>query len=432
MSKRFPSFLFGSGVPVPPVFPVNPNVTEIFDFTLPAQVSPGTNGSLTNSITGTVQGLVWSETDPYRPTYHTSGGPNNLPYAQFVQSALIGDLPQTTTDYSFIVIRRLTGTQTQSAISLGTSGNGYGIADYVANAGVNTPGGFQQSVSNLGSTGSISTQNIWELYIHTHSAGVSKLYNISGYSLVMSPNNTNPSAPTGTGQLGFIQGGNVSNMDIAYAAVANAAISPALVNQYAAYFHYYFGLAYVSNISSGGDGIVTGAGLSPPFMLTSIQTLLPTKPAYWNNSAFDGATAALVLAGISVVTAAYNPAIRNIYFLMVGHVDISESIPASTIYAGITSIVNTLAPQGWETLISVPLISTNETLSPDLMAIYVALEALILANTAGATATYNPSARPDLSDPTNGTYFMPDGIHLTQAGANDFAVGLTPILNVLL
>ena len=105
---------------------------------------------------------------------------------------------------------------------------------------------------------------------------------------------------------------------------------------------------------------------------------------------------------------------RDIVVLFAGTNDIALGTSAATVYANLTTIIDSLQAEGFEVFVCT-LIDRND-LGSGFDTTRAALNTLINSNTAGADGVIDLFADSRLSDASNSTYFQADALHLKSAG----------------
>lgn len=413
--------------------PVTSGLVEDFNFGDPSKVTV-VSGNI-SSITGEVGSTVSSQaTVLSRPVYNSFGGPNNYGYGQFNNSYLTGSLVLSGTNYTIISLKKCDVTTLQASFYNGGAADGFGIVDGTPpTAAIKAPGGLMLGNSLVETLGSITYTGAWLVEGISHSSGLNKYYGNTGYKYNVVQATANPVTPTTGHNIGYLPGTGPYQGGIARILIYNRQLTDAEMLSVMQYMRAYYRLPLATNFNSGGDSITFGYNVDSGYPQRVMTSLIGSQYMYNNNTAINGYTTGQVLDSLnSTVLTKYNSSINNVYTLMVGRNNLTGSIAAAAIYAGIVSICQQAKSAGYRVVIMTVLKSTNEIGNPTALANWTALNTLIRNNWASfADAIYDTALITDALDPTNTTYFQ-DGVHPTDALDTEIAAGLASVLTLLI
>jgi len=175
-----------------------------------------------------------------------------------------------------------------------------------------------------------------------------------------------------------------------------------------------------------GDSITLGLAAAPNDYPSQTTVLLGSSMYAKRNTGIGGQTWADMVSTATDVDKWYDAErSKNIVVGMAGFNELNTGGVAADIYAQITTYVANRQAAGWLVVVNTTPKSTGLTGSEETER--QALNALILTNSAGANATADVAAAPNLQDPSNATYFT-DGTHLTAAGCAAAAAVVYPVI----
>jgi hypothetical protein len=133
------------------------------------------------------------------------------------------------------------------------------------------------------------------------------------------------------------------------------------------------------------------------------------------NFGHGGDTMTVILARQATTLAAYDATCtKNILVLQEGNNDLQASRTAAAIYADMTTYITAAHTAGFK--VALATVCPSSVFTGGQETVRLALNVLILSNTAGADATFDPGADTTLNTPTDKVYYVEDGIHLTAKG----------------
>lgn len=409
-----------------PVLPIISGLVHDFDFGDLSTMS--ISDSKVASITDKVGNVVSSQADPNAQPKLVQG--RYFPSAKFEASqSLSGALLNMSSEMTMIIFYKrprlnFNGGYTTGIFQQGTPGvNGYGMVDYIGSlrfGGYQAPGGFAENATGIEALqllaaptshfimGGLSLLPTDETnvaidtafkYIGATGADGKVSVSVNGYSI-----------PTGGHCIGkgFNQErftGEIQRI-LCYNRKLNSGETMALANYLTAYYKEQMPVYFTAI----GDSISTiypnmaAAKISERYLITNYNTALSGQPV-------SGALDSLNTDVISKV----NPRALNIISVMIGHNFGVDS--AATTYAGIVRICERCREGGYKVVIHTLI----NDVSPAYQTVINSINSWIRTFWRFyADALCDSQAIPELTDPTDTTYYL-DGTHPTVAGEQKIA-----------
>jgi lysophospholipase L1-like esterase len=210
----------------------------------------------------------------------------------------------------------------------------------------------------------------------------------------------------------------------------NRQLSDAEAQQNCNWLVYEYALSLPALVCNQGDSILFGAGGTPNCPTEVATQLLPTNYIYIFNQAVSGTSSIDCVNNLTTqVLNLYQPKVKNVYYLMIGHNDVANgSVTPAQYIANIQNIGNQVRAKGFKFIMMTILYSASYT-----NATCDSYNTLIRSGwTNWADALLDANQLPNLINPTNLTYYNADGIHPTSLGSQQIATALEPIIQSFL
>lgn len=385
-----------------------------------------------SQITDQVGSVTSSQaTSANQPIFHSSGGPANNTYAEFDGGqTLTGALLTSNTAFTMVFVRRVSSSIDSGANSglfqNGTT-NGYSWGDFQGWVS----GAYYNGVSSIPGPFFYTIKNKWEVVVMSHSTGNTRTYNTLGTFIAPQRTDLDPNTPTTSHTIGDANGMADYTGDIERILLYNRQLTDAEVITITNYLcaRYNLPLPWVYN--SGGDSIPSTAGgnFALSFSRYALQGMIPTYPTYLAQTAVPGRESISVLDSLNIeVINTYQPRVKNVYSLMVGHNDITGTFSSiDSLLSRDAQICTRVHNKGYKVILMTTLYTTfyassiTDTINNRIRAHW---------HTMGADTLYDIGAKPHFSNPSNTTYIF-DGTHLTILAAKEVAADLEPIIEGL-
>lgn len=408
-----------------PVLPAISGLVMDFDFSKGSSVV--TASGKVASITDQTGSVVSSQVTPtLQPTYTNNTGAGNNGFATFTGTeSLTGGLITASTNLTMYIVRRVsTGSTIGDNMGVFQNGNGstgYGWGEFLASSNSDTSGMYYAGVSSLPCQYAITNNNRWEIVAMSHSTGNSKSYNTLGSINLPTRQDLDPITPAGGHTIGGVAALNKFKGDITRILLYTRQHTDNEVTTICSYLQSRYALALPTHLVTGGDSITATAqgSLINNWPTYTLKGLLPTKYLYLQQTGVSGRVTDDIIANLTAeVLSQYQPKVKNIYCLQIGHNDMNNGT-AIGCYNNIVSILSSVKAAGYTTVLNT-LLNTAAYANSRIDAV----NTMLRANASTICDVFiDINLRTNLLDPTNITYYFDQLTHLSYLGAQDFATG---------